>query len=159
MLRLPKYALPQIYRSSQPLTHSDLFDVIYPMGIRTIINLQEGFTEALKGPSVEAVHWEKTFGNQLHRFPLSNIFPPCLDELKRIMECIRDSKDRGSVLIHCKKGQDRTGFVIAWLQVAMCGDDPETAWRDCGAAGMAWHYRVFWRNAFFKACQDHKNIK
>src|SRR4051812_48335547 len=83
--------------------------------ITTIIDLETGAYEKFHNDWYEtAGHelWEN--GINLIRFPLFDIWPPNRYQICWIFaEIDKASLRPGSILIHCKSGVDRTGFVVA----------------------------------------------
>lgn len=145
--RITKYVL----RGPQPKTAEDLTELHGEYGVRTIINLQEGWSY---WPGEERL-WQLLGGKYIH-YGLSNFFPPTYDEVRAI---IRDAKeavlDTGPVYIHCKKGVDRTGFVAGAYEVYYALKTVDQAWDDMQKIGMHWWFsHILWRKSSFQKVCD-----
>ncbi len=129
----------RIYRSAQP-SAAALEKIIKEKGIRTILNLR-GF---LKDESwhLEEQEVAGRYGVQLHNITLSPNDLPEYAKLVRIIDLLSSSPK--PVLIHCRRGIDRTGLVSA-LALAMENDAPLRKLK----RQFSWRYGVlpFYRSA------------
>lgn len=142
-----------LYRGSRPESVNDLL-VLKSIGINTIISLETGWHK-LFGWRGERKAWQH-FGNPWLNVPLSDIFPPSLDECESICEIISMSKF-APFFVHCFSGVDRTGFVIAYYRVTRMGWCPFKAWKEAVDKGMHWRY-YWWRRHFLKICRRRKQF-
>jgi protein tyrosine/serine phosphatase len=115
----------RVYRSSQPSPYF-LRRLVQDEGIRTLVNLR-GRTPG----------WESAFaaehGLRLFSFDMSASKPPTEPEITRFLAIVRDPENH-PVLIHCRNGVDRTGYMVALFRVH------EQGWSLDRAAGeMRWH--------------------
>lgn len=157
MQQMPVKVAENFYRGPAPQGEKEL-QFLWDQGVRTIICVQEGFTDAIRrllggftGREARAF-WEDK-GGKYWRVSFSNIFPPTQDECCIIVGLIQGAQHEGGVYLHCRRGKDRTGFLCSfwrWLIEAMPADE---AWAYAARMGQAWHYRVFWKNAFQEACK------
>lgn len=102
----------ELYRSSQP---SPLFLrwAVARHGIRTLVNLRgdtEGFESAFA-----ARH-----GLRLYSFDLRASRPPPPAEVERFLGIVSEPANH-PVLVHCRNGVDRTGYMIGIYRVARMG--------------------------------------
>jgi len=141
-----------IYRSAAPRGGEDLYQV-HRAGIDVIIDLREGWGR-LFGTGFDAkTEWEGRFQKRCLQVSFSNFLPPTVDEAQLILEEIERAFYSGKrVLIHCRRGRDRTGFFSALVGWRFFGRTPEGAWRNAKVNGMHWIYQWAWRRAFERAC-------
>ncbi len=96
---------PWLYRGGQP-TLPALWVLARIFRIKTIINLREDFK-----PN------EHLFGMREERIlipPSTNL--PTIDQVRRFLELVDDESNR-PILVHCKVGANRTGFMIAMWRI------------------------------------------
>lgn len=99
-----------VYRGKQP-SKQDI-PKLAGMGIRTVLDLRERFEhKAWERGAVEAA------GMQYVRIGLPGTLEPTEHEIDRILAVLEDPT-RGPVFIHCRRGADRTGLVIACYRIA-----------------------------------------
>lgn len=157
MQPIPVKVAEQFYRGPAPMSQKDL-EFLWGQGVRTIICVQEGFTDALRGlwggfTSRAARAWWEEKGGKYWRISFSNIFPPTQDEACLVMGLVQGAQLEGGVYLHCRRGKDRTGFLCSFWRWAMEGLPAEEAWAYAARMGQAWHYRVLWKGAFLEACK------
>jgi protein tyrosine/serine phosphatase len=99
-----------VYRGKQPT--KDEIPKLAAMGVKTVLDLRERFER--KGWEQGAV---EAAGMQYVRIGLPGTLEPTNHEIDQILALIEDSK-RGPVFIHCRRGADRTGLVIACYRIA-----------------------------------------
>ena len=99
-----------VYRGKQP--HKEDLPALAQMGVKTVLDLRSGF---------DRKRWEQKAveeaGMQYVRIGLSGIFPPTNKQIDRILAVLEDPQ-RGSVFLHCRRGADRSGVVIACYRIA-----------------------------------------
>ncbi|MCP4003538.1 MAG: dual specificity protein phosphatase family protein [bacterium] len=108
----------QIYRSGQP---SPLFLrwLVSKRGVRTLINLR-GRTPGFE--SAFAAH----HGLRLYSFNLSASRPPSQDDVERFLRIVRDPANH-PLLVHCRNGVDRTGYMVGLVRTTDDGWTVERA--------------------------------
>ncbi|MEE9281335.1 MAG: tyrosine-protein phosphatase [Myxococcota bacterium] len=111
----------RVYRAGQP---SPLFLrwLTRREGIRTLVNLRgktQGFESAFA-----ARH-----GLRVHSFSLSRRRPPTDDEVERFLAILQDPANH-PILVHCRNGADRTGYMIGIYRVTVDGWSAERAARE-----------------------------
>lgn len=111
----------QIYRSAQP---SPLFLrwLVRYHGVRSLINLRgrtDGFESAFA-----AEH-----GLRLYTFDLSASRPPTEADVARFLAILDDPASH-PVLVHCRNGVDRTGYMLALHRVRDASWSPGRAARE-----------------------------
>jgi tyrosine-protein phosphatase SIW14 len=68
-------------------------------------------------------------------FPAMSAPPP--GDLKRVLQLISQD-DAGSTFVHCRRGKDRTGTVIACYRIEHDGWQPKDALHEANGYGMSW---------------------
>jgi tyrosine-protein phosphatase SIW14 len=111
----------RILRSAQP---SPLFLtwLVRERGIRTLVNLRgktAGFESAFA-----ARH-----GLRLFSFDLSATRPPSDEDVRRFLEIVSDPENQ-PVLVHCRNGVDRTGYMLGIYRVRVQGWSAHQASRE-----------------------------
>ena len=100
---------PGIYRGAQPTPEG--YVTLKKMGIRTVINLRVHHSEK---EAVEAA------GMRSVEIPMS-VFGGVQPETVRKIVAIMADPENQPVYIHCKRGQDRTGVVVAVYRMEVDG--------------------------------------
>jgi len=126
----PKFARvnDRLYRGGQP--HKDSIRKLADRGIKTIINLRD---------DDEHTRWEveeaKAAGLNYFNIPLKRFGRPNDAEIERVLSLI-DDKQNGVVFVHCQKGEDRTGMVIALYRISRDGWTDHEAIQEAKKFGM-----------------------
>ena len=123
---------PNLSRGGQPTPRG--IEELANLGVVTIVNLRP-------------VGHRKLVGEQHASMPLSNWFAPSEEQVTRILDIINDPS-RQPVFVHCQRGADRTGTIVAIYRIMHdCWTDEE-ALREARKHGMGWwqvHMRRFVR--------------
>jgi protein tyrosine/serine phosphatase len=119
---------PRIWRSAQP-TPGDLRRE-KAKGLKTVICVRSG--PALGSWPLEREACE-TLGLDLHRVNIRGREAPRKSDLLALLDLF--AAIEYPVLVHCKSGADRTGFIAAVYLMAIEGRDPEEA-----SAQLSWRY-------------------
>src|SRR5262249_36500477 len=101
------------------------------LGITTVIDLRrtdEHPTEA-EAKAVTAA------GMKYLNFPMRGVVSPSDEQVQKIL-ALMDSKEK--VFIHCKRGKDRTGAVIACYRISHDRWDTNKALSEAKSIGMSW---------------------
>ena len=111
----------QIYRSAQP---SPLFLrwLVRRHDVRTLINLRgrtQGFESAFAARE----------GLRLYSFDMSATRPPGEAEVARFLALLRDP-DNYPLLVHCRNGVDRTGYMLGIYRLEVDGWSAARATRE-----------------------------
>jgi len=119
-----------IYRGAQPT--DDGFQSLAKLGVKTIIDLREtDGRSALEKKAVEAN------GMRYINIPLRGMSAPSAADVDKIMALFNDEK-AGPVFVHCKRGADRTGTVVACYRIAHDRWDNAKALQEARTDGMRW---------------------
>ncbi|HKR11485.1 MAG TPA: tyrosine-protein phosphatase [Pyrinomonadaceae bacterium] len=134
---LPRFARvnERLYRGAQPTTEG--FKQLAQRGIDTVINLRDDDERALLEESQV-----KAAGLRYFNVPFNRRGPPTEAQVDQVLSLI-DDKDNGVVFIHCQRGQDRTGMVVALHRISRDGWTDQEAIREAENRGMKfWHFRM-----------------
>ena len=111
----------RIYRSAQP---SPLFlrRVVAHHGIRSIVNLRG------RTPGFESA-FAARHGLRLFSLDLSASRPPSSQEVERFLRIVSDPENQ-PILVHCRNGVDRTGYMLGIYRVERSGWSTDRAARE-----------------------------
>jgi protein tyrosine/serine phosphatase len=118
-----------VFRGGQPLP--DGWAALAKMGVKTVIDLRrtdEHSTEE-EAKAVQAANMKYL------NFPMKGVVAPSHEQVAKILALL-DSNE--PVFIHCKRGSDRTGAVIACYRIAHDRWDRQLALNEAKSFGMAW---------------------
>jgi len=99
----------QVFRGAQPTEQG--FRYLSSLGVKTVIDLREHDQR-----SVLEERWVKAAGMQYVNVPMTGMTPPTIAEIGKILALMEDATS-GPVFVHCKRGADRTGAVIASYRI------------------------------------------
>ena len=118
----------RLFRGGQPTREG--IAALEQLGIRTIIDLRD----RTGIPSVERKQAQAN-GIRYHRIPLGKLLVPARATMDRILRILADPES-GPVYVHCRRGCDRTGAVIACHRIANEGWTAEEAIAEARKLGM-----------------------
>ncbi len=122
----------KVFRGGQP--HPGGFQKLTQLGIKTIINLRDD--DAL---AAEEEASARALGLRYFNVPFSNFGRPSDAEVDKVLALLTDVENQ-PVFIHCKRGSDRTGMVIAIYRILF------EAWNSEEAKAEAKRYGLgFWQ--------------
>ncbi len=119
-----------LYRGGQP--KNDGFAELKKLGITIVIDLRDNDDNALKEKAVV----EKA-GMRFINYPLGNWSRPDIKDIDKILAEIAVSANQ-PVFVHCKRGSDRTGTVIAVYRIGHDGWDAKRASDEAKTFGIGW---------------------
>lgn len=122
-----------LYRGAQPEPQE--FQSLARFGIKTVIDLrpEEGHIRTEK-KLVEAA------GMRYINIPMSGVTAPTDQQIARALSIMNDTAS-GPVFIHCRRGADRTGTVIACYRMSHDQWANEKALGEARSFGMSWMER------------------
>jgi len=82
------------------------------MGVNTVLDLRGGMIHRPKERK-----WVEAAGMQYESVRLSGLFPPKPEQIARILALLEDDS-RGPFYVHCRRGYDRVGMVVASYRIA-----------------------------------------
>jgi len=100
------------------------------LGVRTIVDLRDR-----SGISFVDRKRARALGIHYHRIPLGKLRGPTRAKMDRVLRILADP-DSGPVYVHCRRGSDRTGTVIACHRIANEGWTAEEAIAEARERGM-----------------------
>jgi protein tyrosine/serine phosphatase len=123
-----------IYRGAQPSGPG--FGELSKLGIKTVIDLREsGDRSVTEKKTVEAA------GMHYLSFPIGGYSVPSADAMTRLLALFEDAK-AGPVFVHCRRGADRTGTVLAIYRIVHDHWENAKALAEAKAFGMSWTERA-----------------
>lgn len=118
------------YRGGQPT--EDGIRRLAALGIKTIINFRGVNRRVLREKRIAEEN-----GLQFLNLPLSDWLSPKNSEIEKILEIITNPANQ-PVFIHCKRGCDRTGTVLAIYRIKFDGWTAAEARREAKERGIGW---------------------
>ena len=118
-----------VYRGAQPSDGG--FKSLAALGVKTIIDLRgEG------GRSHEEEAAVKTAGMRYVSVPMRGLSAPSADDMAKVLALL-DDPSAGPVFLHCKRGADRTGTVVACYRIKHDRWDNQKALEEARSLGMS----------------------
>lgn len=108
---LPNFRVvtPGLFRGGQPTLAG--LETLRKLGVKTIVCLRDvGAVTRIEGEQAESM------GMHFHKIPLKNLVKPTREQIDRILAILDDPRNL-PVYVHCRRGCDRTGTVIACYRV------------------------------------------
>lgn len=130
----------RIYRGGQPTREG--ISRLKSIGIKTIVNLRSS-----DGKAKREKDWALGAGIGFVNVPLSNWFGPEDPKIEKILKLLNTAKIQ-PVFIHCKRGSDRTGTVIAVYRITRDGYTAKMANKEAKEFGFGWWQ--FWMKDYIK---------
>ncbi len=118
-----------LYRGAQP-KHGGI-QRLAQLGIKTIINLR-GDDNHARDEEAEA----RAVGLRYFNVPMNNFGHPSEERVNRVLAII-NARENQPVFVHCKRGADRTGTIIAIYRIEHNGWTSERAKAEANRYGMA----------------------
>jgi tyrosine-protein phosphatase SIW14 len=118
----------QIYRGGQP--SNEAWPALAKLGVKTVIDLRrknEHATDA-EARTVEAA------GMRYVNVPMNGIVAPTNEQILKVLGML----ESGPVFVHCRRGADRTGTVVACYRMRHDGWDNQRAFREAKSLGLSW---------------------
>lgn len=121
----------QVYRGGQPSEAG--FQNIAKLGVKTVIDLR------LIGEHSQAEEQRivESQGMRYVSVPMRGMSAPTSEQLTKVLGLMNDPA-AGPVFIHCRRGADRTGTVIACYRIGHDNWANEKALQEAKQMGMAW---------------------
>jgi tyrosine-protein phosphatase SIW14 len=126
-----------LYRGAQPTPEG--FRQLAALGVRTIIDLREtGSRAEAEKRIVEAD------GMRYINIPFAGLGAPSDRQVSKVLSIFNDSAV-GPVFVHCRRGADRTGTVVACYRVSNDHWKNDAALAEAKQDGMAWFEKAMQR--------------
>jgi tyrosine-protein phosphatase SIW14 len=120
----------QVYRGAQPTAVG--FQSLAKLGVKTVIDLREGGSR-----SVEEQKEVEAAGMRYISIPFAGMSTPSAANVTKVLALFNDSSN-GPVFVHCRRGADRTGTVVACYRITHDGWDNRKALLEAKQDGMSW---------------------
>jgi tyrosine-protein phosphatase SIW14 len=124
----------RLYRGAQPSNAG--FQNLAKLGIKTVIDLREAGSRV----DAEKAVVEKA-GMRYISIPFSGFGAPSDRQVSQVL-ALFDDPSAGPVFVHCRRGADRTGTVIACYRMLHDHWNNRDALAEAKAAGMSWLERA-----------------
>jgi tyrosine-protein phosphatase SIW14 len=121
-------------RGAQPTDEG--FKNLAKMGVKTIVDLREADSRSLAEKKVV-----EAAGMKYVNIPLYGMQAPPAASVAKALAIFND-KQAGTVFVHCRRGADRTGTIVACYRVSHDGWDNTKALSEAKSFGMAWIERA-----------------
>jgi protein tyrosine/serine phosphatase len=110
--RLPNFhqVNENLYRGAQPQRGG--LKTLSELGIKTVVNLR-GASDETRKEQAEA----EASGMRYFNIPMSSLGRPTDEQMERALAII-DARENWPVFVHCQRGADRTGVVIAAYRIS-----------------------------------------
>ena len=144
---------PQIFRGGQPAEKG--IAELARLGIRTVIDLRGG-----DGPAVKEKALVEKAGMRFIAVDLSNWLRPKTSEIDSIVRML-EAADSQPVFVHCRRGSDRTGTVIAVYRMLHDGWNADQASDEAKKFGMGW-WQVWMKDFirdYYRDLQAKENVQ
>ncbi len=120
-----------VYRGGQP--NAEGFQNLAKLGVKTVIDLRREDEHSSRAEAQVV----QSAGMKYINFPLYGVVAPPDAVVSKVMALL-DSKDAGPVFVHCKRGADRTGTIIAAYRMSHDHWDNQKALKEAKSLGMSW---------------------
>jgi len=141
-----------VYRGAQPTAEG--FKYLANLGIMTVLDLRRpGHHSTEEGQLVTAL------GMHYVNVPMVGLTPPTEAQITKILALLEDTRS-GGVFVHCRRGADRTGVVIAAYRIDHDHWNNSRALKEAMSCGMRF-FEVPRQNYIrhFQPRSDVKSIK
>lgn len=119
-----------VYRGAQPSREG--IRSLTGLGVKTVIDLREGSSRsAAERAAVEAA------GMRYVWIPLSDLSAPTDQQVSSVLAVLKEDSG-GAVFLHCRRGADRTGTIIACYRISHDHWGNRKALDEALAHGMSW---------------------
>jgi tyrosine-protein phosphatase SIW14 len=134
-----------LYRGAEP--DPRCLEHLAGLGIRTVVNLRDE-----KDASADERKRALALGLRYFNIPMSGFGRPSAAEVQRVLAMVRVSENQ-PVFVHCKRGSDRTGVIVATYRIADDGWTAERAVQEAEGFGLAW-----WQFRMKKFIRDFERV-
>jgi protein tyrosine/serine phosphatase len=118
----------KVYRGAQPTAEG--FNYLSHLGVKVVLDLREHDQRAAKEERLVTAA-----GMRYVNVPMTGMTPPTPAETNAVLALMEDPA-AGPVFVHCKRGADRTGAVIAAYRIDHENWDNDQAQKEANADGM-----------------------
>ena len=119
-----------VYRGAQPTDQG--FQSLAKLGVKTIVDLREAGDRSTSERSLAEAD-----GMRYVTIPFQGMSAPSPANVAKVL-ALFDDASAGPVFVHCRRGADRTGTVVACYRIAHDGWDNRKALQEAKGFGMSW---------------------
>ena len=119
-----------VYRGAQPTDQG--FKELAKLGIQTVVDLQEAGSRATAEEKIV-----KAAGMRYISVPMKGMATPSNESVIKVLSLLEDTTT-GPVFVHCHRGADRTGGVIACYRIEHDHWQNDRALSEARNMGMSW---------------------
>jgi protein tyrosine/serine phosphatase len=123
----------QLYRGAQPKTGG--LRTLKKIGVKTIVNLR-GADEDTQAEAKEA----QALGLRYYNVALPEFSKPKDKDVQQVLDIINAAENQ-PVFVHCRRGADRTGTIIACYRITRDGWTAAEAKKEAEKYGLSWTQR------------------
>ena len=131
-----------LYRGAQPKPGG--FEKLVELGIKTVVNLRDDDSRA-RAEEIKA----RAAGLRYFNLPMDDFGRPAEEKVRRVLAVI-NAPENQPVFVHCKRGADRTGTIVAAYRIEHDGWTSERAISEANHYGMA-----LWQVGMKHYIEDH----
>ncbi len=124
-----------VYRGGQP-TESG-FDSLAKLGVKTVVDLRQ-IGEHSQAEEQQLV---ESRGMRYVSVPMRGMSTPTDEQVSKVLALLNDAA-AAPVFVHCQRGADRTGAVIACYRIGHDRWDNKRALSEARGYGMSWYQRA-----------------
>lgn len=118
-----------VFRGGQP--SAEAWPSLAKLGVRTVIDLRRTDEHS----TTEEAQAVTAAGMKYVNVPMKGVVAPSNEQIAQVLALLNSPEP---VFVHCKRGADRTGAVIACYRIAHDGWSSKQALNEAKAHGMAW---------------------
>ena len=119
-----------VYRGAQPTDRG--FQELAKLGIQTVVDLQEGGSRSVAEEKIV-----KAAGMRYVSVPMKGMETPSNESVGKVLALLEDTAT-GPIFVHCHRGADRTGGVIACYRIEHDHWRNDRALTEARSMGMSW---------------------
>ena len=120
-----------IYRGGQPSAEG--WSGLAKLGVKLVVDLRRE-DEHSAGEEAKAV---EAAGMKYINVPMRGVVAPTDEQVSKVL-ALFDASDQTPVFVHCKRGADRTGTVVACYRMMHDQWDNHKAFQEAKSLGMSW---------------------
>ena len=143
-----------LYRGERPDEH--ILRNLISLGVKAVMSLESGLISKEPEYVKKERRLVEDLGIKFIHVPLHPIKCPSIVEIKRALSLIMQ-KENQPVFVHCERGNDRTGIIIAAYRIKMEGWDFENAFREMKSFGHRSKI-LFWWSSVLLSIKNHGRI-